>query len=418
MAKDTRGAKTKTPKSGKKRKLKPKHILAIALAVFTVLLAVFVVIAVKNYNNRELQKDLQLSAVNKLVTTPLAAQGKVAYYMFGILGEDMENDPMVHLSMVRYDKTAKTVRVLEVPQTTYLGDDEKWIVKTSGEVWANPTPMTFCDYDKKYISDEQAEECRSKAHTVTEKEGSSSYNVGLIFNAMALPVDGYFIFSQEAFIDLVDNLGGVDVDLEKAQTLGGIDYRDGIRTLDGAGALEYAIKQEKKDIAGELDSIVRRRKVFTAVWQRLTKQSKDELTSKSIGNVMYNGSRIFFGLYNEKKAMIDKATTEQVVTLIQAMSSIKLENMTAQILPGEKATHDSVSYYSIHRAELIALLNKEFSIPGENKVTEADVQILELAADGESDTRKQALSEIAVTQTGLNEPAVDEPEDTDKNTAE
>ena len=389
MAKDTRSKKA----TAKKKKLKPKHILLISVAVFLVLLAVFIVIMVNNYNNRQQEKDLRESTVNQLVTTPEALQGKVAYYVLGLLGEDTEKGTMEHLSVVCYDKVKKTLNVLEIPQDTYLGKNTQWLVDKTGQVWGNPAPLTFCKTEGKQIFEVNIETCRSNGHQIEELEGSSKYNVGAIVNAMSLPVDGHYYFSQDAFVALIDNLGGVDVELEKAQTLGGIEYRDGVRTLDGAGALEYALKRDK-GVQGDVQRLVRQRKVFLAVFQRLAAQSEEELTTQSIGNVMGGGNRVFFS-----------TDRDDTVKLIRELSAIKPAQITAQVLPGQATTHESTAYYSVHRAELIEVLNADFHLY-DNKVTEADLQIQELATDGETETHKQVMSEIAITQTGLNEPAV------------
>lgn len=391
MPKDTRNRKT----TGRKKKnAKARLILLISVLVFLLLLTVFAVILVKNYNNRQQEKDQRQSTVNQLVTTPQALQGKVAYYVIGLLGENIETDAMEYLSVVCYDKEKQTLNVLEIPQDTYLGKDTQWSVDKSGLVWANPKPLTFCKTEGKQVFDVNVETCRSNGHEIEQLEGSSKYNVGAIFNALSLPVDGYYYFSQDAFVDLIDNLGGVDVELEKAQTLGGIEYRDGVRTLDGTGALEYALKRDK-GVSGDIQRLVRQRKVFLAVFQRLIAQSEEELTTQSIGNVMNGGSRVFFST--------DRTNT---VALIRELSAITPGKITAQVLPGEATTHESTAYYSVHRAELIAVLNSDFHLY-DNKATEADIQIAELATDGESQTYKQVMSEIAVTQTGLNEPAAD-----------
>lgn len=391
MAKDTRSKKT----TGRKKNRKAKYILLGSVAVFLVLLTVFIIIMVNNYNNTQQEQDLRQSTVNQLVTTPEALQGKVAYYVVGLLGADTEKDAMEHLSLVCYDKVKKTLNVLEIPQDTYLGKDTRWLVDKSGQVWGNPAPLTFCKTEKKQIFEVNMETCRSNGHQIEELQGSAKYNVGSIFNAMSLPVDGYYYLSQDAFVDLIDNLGGVDVELEKAQTLGGIEYRDGVRTLDGAGALEYALKRDK-GVSGDIQRLVRQRKVFLAVFQRLAAQNEEKLNTVSIGPVMNGGSRIFFS-----------TSREDTVKLIRELSAIKPGKITAQIVPGEATKHESVEYFSIHRAELIKVLNTDFHLY-DNKVTEADIQIAELAKDGESDSHKQVLSEIAITQTGLNEPAADD----------
>lgn len=69
----------------------------------------------------------------------------MAYFAFGLMGATA-TDPTELLSLVCYDKQAKTIRILEIPMDTYLGDSDLFAVKKTSEVWGNPKPRTFLQH--------------------------------------------------------------------------------------------------------------------------------------------------------------------------------------------------------------------------------------------------------------------------------
>ncbi len=386
MAKDRRKKAT-----GKKRKitLRGKRLLAVTAAVFCVLLVIFGIVLVNAIKNTN-QKDGSESDVNAYDTTPVSLQKKVAYYVVGLLGEE-ETSPTSSLFLLCHDKKQKTLNVLEIPQATYLGDSELWIEKKAGNVWGNPAPLDWCDFEGKRIYKVQIEECEEQGHTVSQKVGSASYNLISIFNELcALPVDGYFMIPQEAFVKLVDLLGGLDVDLPSAVTLGEITFSAGVKTLDGAGALEY-ITMGGDTVEDDLKRIERQRRVFFALFQRLCLQTEDQLTEDSLLPVM-KGSTPFR----------TRTDNDEMLEIIKAWKKIPAENITAMIIPGEVAKLEGVSYYSVYRQQLIEVLNTYFNPYGE-EITEAHVQVTEITAGGTSDTKLQTMDQIAAPQSGIKE---------------
>ncbi len=386
MAKDNRQKTT-----GKKRKfkLRGKRLLAVTVAVCCVLLVIFGIVLVNAIKNSN-QKDGSESDVNAYDTTPVSLQKKVAYYVVGLLGEE-ETSPTSSLFLLCHDKKQKALNVLEIPGSTYLGDSELWIEKKAGNVWGNPAPLDWCDFEGKRIYKAQIEECKEQGHTVSQKVGSASYNLISIFNEQyALPVDGYFMIPQEAFVKLVDLLGGLDVELPEAVTLGEIKFGAGVKTLDGAGALQY-ITMGGDTVEAELKRIERQRRVFLAIFQRLCLQTEEQLTEDSLLPVM-KGSTPFR----------TRTNNDEMLEIIEAWKKISAENITAMIIPGQAAKLEGVSYYSVHRQQLIEVLNTYFNPYGE-EITEAFVQVTEIAAGGTSDTKLQTMDQIAVTQSGIKE---------------
>lgn len=391
MAKDNR---TKAKQPARKKKDKGRRVLMISLVVFCVLLLVFIFVTARALTKTTSKKDNSESTVNSYDTTPVSLQNKVAYYVVGLLGAE-ETWPTESLFLLCHDKKKKTINVLEVPQDTYLGESETWAVKKAGLVWENPAPLDWCEFEGKRIYKAEIEEHKAAGHTITQKTGSASYNVISIFNEQySLPVDGYFMFPQDTFIKLIDLLGGVDVNLEAAVTLGETNYGKGVRTLDGAAALEYITKRDK-GVQGDIARILKQRRVFLALFQRLCAQSDEQLQKDSLLPLMGGSTPIR-----------TRVSTDNMLELLKAWRKVTPESMTAQVLPGEVSAFNSDSYYSVHRAELATMLNTYFN-PYDEPVTEADLQITELAAGGKSEVHFQTLSEIAIEQSGT-KPAAEE----------
>ena len=201
-------------------------------------------------------------------------------------------------------------------------------------------------------------------------------------------MDGYFFLPQEGFVKLINLLGGVDVELESAMKLGETSYGKGVKTLDGAGALEYVLKRDK-GVSGDVARLVRQRKVFLALFQRLCAQSEKQLNDTSLIPLMSGSTPIRSNM-----------TAADMVSLVKELKKVKPEKMTAQIIPGEITAFNANSYYSVHRASLAKVLNADFH-PYDNEVTEADLQVTELATGGTENTHRQVLADVAVTQTGF-----------------
>lgn len=397
MAKDRRKKKTehvivtegKTKPVGKKKN-KGKTVLLVLLIVLLLASVLFVVLIGKYALDqiRSSENDTPSVDLTQFQTTPDENKDKVGYYVIGVLGD--EGEPMAALSLLCHDKLSGTVNILQLPQETYLGETADWAVTKVGEVWANPKPLDWCETcgQRLYpaaIADGRHAACGTPTST---KTGSSVVNLMSVFNDQyAMPVDGYFLFSKESLIKLIDLLDGLDVDLEKAMTVGEIEYKKGVQTLDGASALHYLSMRDKEE-KGELDRLVRQRKVLSALLQRLTAKTDEVLLDDLLDPLMKGSTPIRTNI-----------STKNMVAMLAAFRWIPLDKMTAYIMPGEWAAANSTTYFSIHRAELAALLAASFN-PYGRTISEADLLVTEIALNKQSDMRAATLAETAVPQQG------------------
>ena len=409
-------AAQKKPAGTRKKNTRGRKVVIILLVVLIVISLLFIFFTgrylyLQIASPKESASDTPLSSYD---TTPETDVDKVAYFAFGLMGATA-TDPTELLSLVCYDKQAKTIRILEIPMDTYLGDSDLFAVKKTSEVWGNPKPVIWCEYEAKRVYSEEVADGKHTycGHEVTEKAGSASGGLISIFNEQyAMPVDNFFLLPQEALVKLVDLVDGVDVQIDSKQKLGGITYEPGVQTLGGQAALEYVL-QKDKGVGGDIDRLLRQRRVMLALFQRLSAREVKDLKDNIIGPLM-NGStpiRSNSGTAAMRSMLIKPSNKEMdemtlslaLSTMLHDMGQVQLADITACVIPGEAASANSVAYYSVHRAELATLLNSSFN-PYGIAVTEANLQVTELTAGGASDTHTQAMSEIAVPQSGMKAP--------------
>lgn len=67
------------------------------------------------------------------------------------------------------------------------------------------------------------------------------------------------------------------------------------------------------------------------------------------------------------------------------------------VMPGESASSGGQTFFTVHKSELVTLLNEHF-LPYTAKVTEEKLQLTELANTKTADTHPQTFSDFAVEQ--------------------
>ena len=406
---------TSRPATATRRKKKSgapvgKIVLVVLFLLFLAALIWFGITAVKF-----VKTYLSGDSGNGTETVVTAKENdNVAYYLLGMLGKEKDNGTtgrMQMVSVVCYDKKAKTVNVMQVPTTTYLGDTEHFAVKTVGGVWSNPKKLDWCETCRKQVFDAEITDgkhnvtldngkvCNTK---ITQKTGSAVGNLLDVFTLQyTLPIDNYYILPQEAFVKLVDLVGGVDIKLGNAMTLGGITYDAGIRTVDGEGALEYALG-DWESANGELKNLTRQRQVYVALFERLMTTEKDKLDEDVLYPLMKGSTPIRTKRENEIADDIDL-----MIKLVGDLNKLDRANITISILPGETATLDGTLFYSVHKDELCALINDSFNPYGTPLTTEY-LKMTEIAHTEKSDLKTATFDKLLIKQTGVIEEEEDD----------
>lgn len=74
-------------------------------------------------------------------------------------------------------------------------------------------------------------------------------------------------------------------------TVGDITYEAGVQPLDGEAALAYITNRES-GVSGDIDRLVRQRKVYSAILQRLFRSSREELEEDVLGALQQGSTPI------------------------------------------------------------------------------------------------------------------------------
>lgn len=403
----SRSAASGTPAKRRKKKKNGAPIGKIILAVLTLLLLAALVwfgISVFKYFKSYMSGE-DTSGSDVVVTSK--EDDKVGYYLIGMLGKKQENGTtgrMKMVSVVCYDKKAKTVNVMQVPTTTYLGDTEHFSVKTVGGVWSSPKKLKWCETCKKQVFDaeitdgkhnvtlENGAVCNTK---ITTKAGSAVGNLTEVFtHQYTLPIDNYYLFPQEGFVKLVDLLGGVDIKLSESMTLGDITYEAGVQTVDGEGALEYALGDWESP-RGELADLTHQRQVYVALFERLMTTDPKKLDDDVLYPLMKGSTPIRTKRDNEIEDDI-----KLMVKLLGDLNKLDRSKITISILPGELASLDGTTFYSVHKDELCTFIN-DYMNPYGTKLTEEYLKMTEISNTEKSDLKTATFDKLLVKQTGF-----------------
>ncbi len=165
-------------------------------------------------------------------------------------------------------------------------------------------------------------------------------------NFLGIDIDHYVIVNTHAFVDLVDAIGGVDIDVEKRMYYedpwdddGGlvIDLYPGYQHLDGANAVTYV---RYRDSEGDIGRVRRQQKFIAAV--------VDKLASPAIIPTIPTLIR----------ETVDAVTTDlsmrQILELAGSLNDAYQNGLEMDMVPGHPMYIDDVSYW-IPDVEMVRL---------------------------------------------------------------
>ncbi len=130
--------------------------------------------------------------------------------------------------------------------------------------------------------------------------GGLDMTVATVENLLDIPIDYYVKLNFDAFIEIIDALGGVEVDvpftfseMNSDDQKGAITIHEGIQTLNGEEALAY-VRMRKKDPRGDLGRGDRQKQVIEAIIKKGASFSTitrfDSLLDSVDGNLTTNFS--------------------------------------------------------------------------------------------------------------------------------
>ena len=164
--------------------------------------------------------------------------------------------------------------------------------------------------------------------------GGINYTINTLEEILDIPIDYYVSTDFQGFEDIVDTVGGVDVDVPftfSAQLTGSLKwkkYTEGPMYLNGNEALAY-VRMRKKDPQGDAGRNIRQKQVIQEIINKATSISNianiDDMIKDVGNNVKTNiPSSDYFGLIktyqNIKSSPIEQLQLEGVDTMIRGTS--------------------------------------------------------------------------------------------------
>ncbi len=248
-------------------------------------------------------------------------------YNFLVVGKDTASGLGDVMMLVSYDAGEECVNVLQLPRDTYAEYAKTSYRKLNGALAMLGGERALCDF---------------------------------LSQALCVPIDRYVTLELDALEELVDGLGGVEVDVpfdmdyeDPAQDLS-IHIKKGKNLLDGKAAREF-VRYRSGYLRGDIGRIDAQ-KIFLA---SLARKVKNELTPAELSLLVLR--------------MLDEVRTNATVTdaaeLLGAVGSVDEKNIRFITLAGEDAvaTQSGASYYVISRPATIELLGRYFGGYGDSE---------------------------------------------------
>lgn len=297
-----------------------------------------------------------------------AAVQKNSVENFVVAGVDEEGYRTDLILFCQYDPVANTVSALQVPRDTKVST--KRTDKKINSAYGSPgKEQTMLD----------------------ELEGIVGFRA-----------DKYAIVSFKAFRELIDAIGGVEINVpirmyytDPVQNLV-IDLRPGQQLLDGKHAEMFMRFRMNNDGSGYKNGDVERneaqKKFYEAVSDKLLSGSTILKAPKLLGIVSSNLKTNFTG--------------EEIVKYIGKIPKLKMENINIMALPGEGRYENGVSYFFHDKEKTEALVRQYFkqtadaaSIPGVNPVKNRFIKVKIIDATSIDSEQADVLKIVSDTLT-------------------
>lgn len=403
--------------SKKKKKFPTKAVAVLAAVLAVVIVAVLLI-------GQLGKEDGPILSAREMVTytvTPDNISGNVSYYLLGITG-NAATDRLDMAAVMCYDRKKEAISILQMPVSTYVSKEAGYAVNAFGDIWGNPQSVPFCSAHRIKLTaadivDGTHKDCGAK---VESRTGSSSEDMIRVINEQyGLPIDNYLLIPRDGLVQLIDALGGVDIQLSAKTTLSGTTYETGVQTLNGQAAVTYAVEYNfTGTVASDRERMLRQRQVLAAVLQRLGGGKLTDLydvdkttgsTKGAIGRLMLGADPIRFNTTSFGKARLlnisDAAAnkmklSEAMARFLYEIGQVPLNQITCSILPGTSTTSGSATVCSINCVQTIELLNAQMN-PYGLELNDTTVKVPQLLLkQGTVDTATVTLDTVAQAQTG------------------
>jgi polyisoprenyl-teichoic acid--peptidoglycan teichoic acid transferase len=173
--------------------------------------------------------------------------------------------------------------------------------------------------------------------------GGVSATVETVEELLDIPVDYYVKMNFQAFVEVIDTLGGVEVDVpfafseqNSADRANAIRIKEGIQTLDGEEALAFARTRK-------LDNDIERGKRQQQLVEAVVKEAASISSVTKYSSLMEN-------IGDNMKTSLTMDELNYFITYVAKGNAISIESLAFE---GEDSTIDGIYYYELHEESII-----------------------------------------------------------------
>ena|GEM_PF-801748 len=405
---DSSMVKTDTKK--KKRKMNKKEKRMFIICVTAICLAVLLMFysVAKIFMSRSVDgSGLKNNPVP--MTTPNNNADKVQYIL--VAGFDEGQTLTDIIMVVMFDIEAQKVKVLQIPRDTYVG-----AAGSAGSandkinaLYGQGKRMDYCVSCHKAV---EKKEIKNGKHTICNKEVAKDDISGIIYlmqsinNKFGIPIDNYATFTLQGFINSVDAVGGVTVDVKQNAYFEGRTVKAGTQLLKGRDAEVFV--RYRGYATADIGRVEAQRQMWSGVATKILDMTQLEFTSKILPKIY--------------KEISTSMSIDDMRDLKLKADKIVVEDIEFIMLPGTaKSAPNDVSYYSADADEILKLINEHF-MPYGTPITSKSLNINPVngkTGSGNKNTTSSKAPVSSVTSskpveskvTSEEEPKTSEPED-------
>lgn len=255
------------------------------------------------------------------------------YKNIAVFGVDKDGYRTDVIFVVNFNSVTNKVKVLSVPRDTKVR-------------WTEEQRQSLRDLGKRTVS-------TSKINEMTAYGGIDNirlFTINQLENMFGVTIDNYIIVNIDAFNQIVDAIGGVDLevpqDIKYTDHSGGlyIDLKAGYQHLDGDKAEQFV--RFRKYPNGDVDRIAAQQIFLDAFAEKVLSPSIITKLPKLVG-ILFNSIKT-------------DASLAELSQYYQYVGSFNKENLSFHTLPGEGRYEGGASYFFPYEDETAAMVQEVF----------------------------------------------------------
>lgn len=180
-------------------------------------------------------------------------------------------------------------------------------------------------------------------------QGGIELTKSTVENLLHIPIDYYAFTNFAGFKDIVDILGGVEIEVDKRMYYrtydGMIDIEKGLQRLDGEKALQYV--RYRHDALGDITRVERQQNFLIAL-------AAEALAPENFTKLPEVASKLMDSLDTDLSA-------GQVIKLSKLLKSMNSSMMESATLPGDFSSIKGISYWVPNTDNIDQLVLQHFS---------------------------------------------------------